>query len=235
MLKWLVTIGRSDMKKCENCGVNVNTSHNTCPLCNRELVDIGGKKPSDVFKPYEQVQENKTKQILYKLFMFLSIIAISVCVAINLLTQVLPLWSLIVIIGIVYCWVLIVHTILSRRSIFEKIFLQIGVILALLFVCEWISSSDKWMVDYVIPSISIVVILVFFILSQSLKYHKGLLAFFIMTCILTLLSGILLLCNVLTFTLLNDITVIVGVIGILGMLLFSGGVLKTEFSKKFHL
>lgn len=225
------------MKKCENCGVTVKTHHNICPLCNRQLEVVDNKKiqGADPFTPYEKLITDKSSEILYKIFLFISIIASAVCLTINLMTSFLPFWSLIVIIAIIYCWVLVVHTILSRRSIFEKIFLQVGVIVALLFVCEWVSSSDKWMVNYVIPSMSMLVILVLFILSQSLKYHKGLLAFFIITCILTALSGILLLCDVPDFALLNVITVLSGGSGIVGMLLFSGSALKTEFSKKFHV
>ena len=59
---------------------------------------------------------------LLVIFLFISIVSSAVCLTVNLMTSFLPFWSLIVIIGIVYCWVLIVHTILSRRSIFEKIF-----------------------------------------------------------------------------------------------------------------
>ena len=178
------------MKKCENCNVTVKTYHNTCPLCNRQLENVDNKKTqgADPFTPYEKVIKVKSSEVLYKIFLFISIVSSAVCLTVNLMTSFLPFWSLIVIIGIIYCWVLVVHTILSRRSIFEKIFLQVGVIVALLFVCEWVSSSDKWMVNYVIPAISMLVILVMFILSQSLKYHKGLLAFFIITCILRIVK-----------------------------------------------
>lgn len=224
------------MKKCEHCNVTVNTQNSTCPLCFQELTNIENSKDgNDMFKTREVKKDLKHKSLLYKIFIFISIIATTVCVLTNLMTQILPLWSLIVIIGIVYCWVLIRHTILSERSIFEKLFLQVGVILALLFACEWVSNGSKWMVDYVAPSISIAVILVLFILSQALKYHKGLLAFFIMTCLLTLISGFILIFKASTFNLLNIIAVVIGAISILGMIIFNWNVLKTEFSKKFHV
>lgn len=224
------------MKKCEHCGVEVNTENTNCPLCFLELNEIeNSKKSTDIFKPRLAENNKKNKSVLYKIFLFISIIAITVCVVTNLMTQIFPLWSLVVTIGIIYCWVLIYHTILSERSIFEKLFLQIGVIVGLLFTCEWISDGAKWMVDYVIPSISMAVILVLFILSQALKYHRGVLAFFIMTIILTIISACLLIFKVTTFNLLNIITIILGSVAILGMLLFSGNVLKTEFSKKFHV
>ena len=91
------------------------------------------------------------------------------------------------------------------------------------------------MVNYVMPTISIIVMTVLFILSQALKYHKGLFSYFIMTIILTSISGILLLCKVTTFDLLNVITVCSGVVALIGMMLFSGNALRKEFSKKFHL
>ncbi len=125
--------------------------------------------------------------------------------------------------------------IISKRNIFEKLFLQIGTIIGLLFACQWISDGRQWMVDYVIPCISMAVMLVLFILCLSLKNHQGLVSFFIMNIILTLLSGILLICKVPNFSLLNIITCIIGCVSFLGVILFSGSALKTEFSKKFHV
>lgn len=223
------------MKRCEHCNVDVNTSHNTCPLCFGTLTEVNKKPGTDPFKQKEEIVENKSKIILFKLFLFFSIVAATVCVVINLMTKPLPLWSLIVVIGILYCWVLIAHTIISKRGIFEKIFLQVGVIIGLLFVCEWVSGGDHWMVNYVMPTISIIVMTVLFILSQALKYHKGLFSYFIMTIILTANAGILLLCHAATFDLLNVITVCAGVVALIGMMLFSGSALRKEFSKKFHL
>ena len=223
------------MKRCEHCNVDVATTHDTCPLCFRELVDIGGRETPDLFKEKQPKPVIKHRVLLIKIFLFLSIIAAASCLTVNLMVKPIPMWSLVVIVSILYCWVLICHTILSERSIFEKLLLQIGVVVGLLFLCEWVAAGGKWMVDYVIPAISMSAILVLFILSQALKYHKGVLSFFIMTIILVLLSGALLLFKATSFKLLNIIVLLEGALSLLGMILFSGGVLKTEFSKKFHV
>lgn len=223
------------MKKCSKCNVTVNTNYKTCPLCFNELTETEGEV-NELFKPRELEQKKPSvKKILTKIFLFISIIAIVVCVTINLMVKPLPLWSLLVVLGIVYVWILVIHTILSKRNIFEKLVLQIGTLIGLLFVCQWISGGRQWMVDYVIPCISMAIMLVLFILCLSLKNHQGLVSFFIMNIILAALSGILLLCHVPNFALLNIITCILGVVTILGVMLFSGSALKTEFSKKFHV
>lgn len=223
------------MKRCEHCNVDVATTHDTCPLCFRELVDKDGVESLDMYKEKPVKPVIKHRVLLIKIFLFLSIITSVTCLTINLMVKAIPMWSLLVIVGIVYCWVLICHTILSKRSIFEKMLLQIGVVVGLLFICEWVAAGSKWMVDYVIPSISMVAILVLFILSQALKFHKGVLSFFIMTIILIILSGCLLIFKATTYNLLNIIVLLEGALSIVGMLLFSGSVLKTEFSKKFHV
>ena len=184
------------MKKCSKCNVTVNTNYKTCPLCYNELTETKGEV-NELFKQRElEPKKPSVKKVLKKLFLFLSIIAIIVCVTINLMVKVFPLWSLLVVLGILYVWILIVHTIISKRNIFEKLFLQIGTIIGLLFACQWISDGRQWMVDYVIPSISMAVMLVLFILCLSLKNHQGLVSFFIMNIILTQLKGILLICKV---------------------------------------
>lgn len=223
------------MKKCEHCLVEVKTKNTNCPLCYRELKGGGKKTGVEPYKMRERDLYKKSKVFLYKLFLFLSIVITSACVLINLLTKTFPLWSLVVAIAILYCWVLICHTIISKRSIFEKLLLQIGSFMAFLFACEMMAQGDKWMVDYVIPSISMMVVFVLFVLAQVLKYNKGVFAYFIVTLILTLISGGLLLFGASHYMLLNIIAVVVGGISILGMIIFNGRVLKTEISKKFHV
>ena len=223
------------MKRCSHCNVDVNTHLKTCPLCYNELVD-DGNEVQEIFKPREFENNKKdAKKIVGKLFLFLSIITIIVCVTINLMVKTIPLWSLLVTLGIIYVWVLVAHTIISKRSIFEKLVLQIGTLTGLLFACEWVANGKPWMVDYVFPSISIAIIVVLFVLELSLKNHQGLASFFIMNFILTVVSGILLLCKVPKFTLLNVVTVIIGSVAFIGVILFSGSALKTEMSKKFHI
>lgn len=222
------------MKKCEHCNVNVNTNNNLCPLCYGELTHIGGEA-NEMFQKKQKVEKNNGHTLLIKIFLFLSVIGVSVCLITNLLTQIFPLWSLVVAVSVIYCWVLVLHTILSARSIFEKLLLQIGTIIGLLFICEWISGGAKWMVDYVCPSISMLVIFVLFILALTLKHHKGILAFFIMIFVLTLISVFLLIFNATHYNLLNIITITIGGFAIFGILLFKGKTLKNEFGKKFHV
>lgn len=222
------------MKKCSKCNVTVNTEYKTCPLCFNELTEVGGEV-NELFKHRETEKKHSQKQMLTKIFLFVSIIAIVACTTINLMTKLFPLWSLVVIVGTVYIWVLVAHTIISKRNIFEKLVLQIGTLIGLLFVCQWIADGRLWMVDYVIPSMSIVIMLVLFVLSLSLKNHQGLVSFFITNIILTVLSGVLLLCKVPSFVLLNVITCILGGVAFVGVLLFSSSALKNEFSKKFHV
>lgn len=223
------------MKRCERCNVNVNTEFDTCPLCFRELTDVEGKKSRDLYKQKVDKPKNKHRELMIKIFLFLSLIATVACLLVNLLTKVLPLWSLLVVQVIIYCWILVCHTILSDRGILGKILLQVISIFGLLWTCEWIAEGGKWMIDYVCPSIAIVISVVMFILAQTIKNHKGVLSFFIMTIILILLTGSFLLFGATTFNLLNIIALSTEGICLVGIILFSGKALKIELSKKFHV
>ncbi len=223
------------MKKCLQCKVVVNTNNLTCPLCHTDLYDIDGEA-EEMFKPRPAVKnEFKVKRFLSKLFLFLSVVAVVVCGTINLLTSTFPLWSLVVAVGIVYVWVLVAHTIFSRRGIFEKLFLQTGVIIGLLFACEWVANDQLWMIDYVIPSITMLVAIVSFVVSILIINKRCVLAFLVLDFILTLTCAMLLICNVTTFNLINIFAVIVGVVFMLGIVLFCGNAIKGELSKKVHI
>ena len=152
------------MKYCSNCKVKIDGERNYCPLCFREVKEIDNEKTLDYpfaeRKKDEKYQKNNS--FVLKLFIFMSICAISICLFINyyLLTLDPPVnsqwWSLVVLSSVTYVWVLIAHTIISRRSVFEKILAQLLAIIFLLWTCEFISSANtNWLANYVLPSISI--------------------------------------------------------------------------------
>ena len=45
------------MKRCEQCNVDVNTNHNTCPLCFGTLTEVNKKPGTDPFKQNEGIYQ----------------------------------------------------------------------------------------------------------------------------------------------------------------------------------
>ena len=189
-------------------------------------------------KKDEKFQKNNS--FLLKLFIFISICIVSTCAFINYYLIVekqvdSQWWSLVVLSSVTYVWVLISHTIISRRNVFEKILAQLLAIVFLLWTCDFITtSSTNWLANYVFPSISICTVLSLLMITLIRKDKSWLLSFVVITIILTIAS-------VLSFIYLEDqhvlniINLAISGMTLLGYFTFGYQAIKQEFDRKFHL
>ena len=230
------------MKYCTDCKVKIDGDQNHCPLCFREIKEINEERAKDYpfaeRKKDEKFQKNNS--FLLKLFVFISICIVSTCAFINYYLIVekqvtSQWWSLVVLSSVTYVWVLISHTIISRRNVFEKILAQLLAIIFLLWTCDFITtSSTNWLVNYVFPSISICTVISLLMITLIRKDKSWLLSFVVITIILTVAS-------VLSFIYLEDqhvlniINLAISGITLLGYFTFGYQAIKQEFVRKFHL
>lgn len=223
------------MKYCKYCKTKVDTTNDFCPLCFNHMEELD--KDFEQFYTPRLTNEkyNKHNYFIFKLFLFLSISAIIICFVVNRLVNFDVRWWLIVTFAILYVWILVAHTIMSRQSLFKKIFLQIVSILALLYFTQQVSNSHEWLLDYVFPSISFMVIFVLSLLILINKDRDSILGFAIMILLLGVGSLILLLFNFAHYKLLNFINLILCGITILAILIFGHKAISQYLSKKFHL
>ena len=221
------------MKHCDKCNVNVNSTLDYCPLCFNKI-DGEHTEPSQY-----SVTKNKPKEIIKshttrKIFFLISLAVISVCGVINYLTNT-PFWSGIVGLSIVYLWVFVKHTIMSDRSVFEKVLLQIVSMVALLMLTNDVSGGG-WFWEYVLPALlSFVVITLNMIMFISKKRKNYEISFVIIDAIILIFSIVCLCIEVYQFKTLHIITTLVSAFSIVGIVVMDGKNLFQEISKKFHL
>lgn len=223
------------MKHCDLCGVEVDTNKNICPLCYNQLVEISKKQTPELYATDTEKQQKKSKILLAKIFFALSLIVVCVTGYINYATKTKP-WSVVVLVGILYLWVTIAHTIISRSTPFKKIFLQIASLSVLLFTTNQIFSSNDWLVCYVYPALACTTGLILaFIVAVSKKRKTYIYSFCSIDFVLGLVSAILLLLKLDSFKLINQINIIFLALCIAMYLIFAGKIIKTEFVRKFHI
>lgn len=223
------------MKYCKNCKVKVDADRNYCPLCFRELEVKDDQTVGEY--PFVERKKNETftknNSFVFKFFIFLSVCAVTICLLVNFLVNPDFKWSLVVVSGIFYVWILVSHTIISRRGVFEKILMQLLGIFLILWACEQISYERHWLANYVAPSISMCSILTMVLISFIRKDKTWVLAFFFIIILLTVVSVIFF--RFATFKILGIINLVFCGLTLFGYLTFGYGVIKTEFSKKFHI
>lgn len=222
------------MKHCKNCGVDVNTHENYCPLCFNKVEGENTNTPmysTSPNKPKTIMKEHKTR----KIFELISLFIIAVCGFINVQVGG-QAWSVIVGIGIVYMWIMVRHTILSHRSSFEKVMLQLIGIVGLLLTTNLVTGGGLWFLEVVLPAVlialSVVLDMVLFISKRRKQFELG---FFIINVIILIVSIIFVSTNFFQFKLLYWMLLLLNILSIVGIMLFDGKNLRGELSKKFHL
>lgn len=228
-------MGEENLKHCEKCNVNVETSADYCPLCYSELE---GECNINKFKE-RTVNEKSGKRMAFtvKLFGFMSICVAIICTVINILADPQTRWSLIVDLSILYVWILVAHTILSKRSFFEKILFQLVMIFAILFACERISAvSPRWMLSYVCPSIAITTILTLNLFSMiGGKRYISIITCIVFYVIFFVAGSIILGINQTDCRVLYWVSIIYSIVSILGSFIFGYSSIVNEFKKKMHI
>lgn len=224
------------MKHCKYCNVNVETDKEFCPLCFNKLSTDNNLPESFYQLRKTNPKAIKTNTFIYKLFLFLSICAVGICTLINLLVTPEKLWCLVVTFGVLYVWVLVAHTILSKRSVYKKVLLQILSLLILLFFIYKLDSTGNWLICYVYPSLSLalfgVMLMFLFIKKNRSEYLIG---FSALSIGLGVVSLLMILFSYDTFFIINLINVIASALMIIGILVFGGSAIKYELTKKWHL
>jgi len=148
------------MKHCKNCNVDINTNTNYCPLCfntieptdspeEPKLLDVNKEKPTIITKTH----------MVRKVFLLMSLGIMLITGAINYFVGGTP-WSLVILVSIVYLWIFVKHTIMSHRNMFEKVLFHIVGIIGVLLASQYVSGGGLWFVNYVLPSLLTVALIV---------------------------------------------------------------------------
>ena len=146
------------MKRCNKCNIDFNTDRKSCPFCRSILEEVTESN----HQPYPKYQEmSKKKRIVEKIFIFLSLIAVIVSIVSNYYDYVAGhtyLWSVVVLIGVIFLWVFIRGIIISNRY-FAQRFLFVILLLELMFISiELIDIKYlhlDWSLTYMLPFLSI--------------------------------------------------------------------------------
>ena len=232
------------MKHCRECNIDIDTNRVTCPFC-RDILDEKNNEKTKM-ESYESYKESPYKNhTVRKIFLFISLIAIFVCVLVNFLTFSGSFWSLFVVGGIFYLWILIRFTIMSRQNIALKLLLQaIGIGLILFFI-QIENRSVHWLMPYALPFMMVATTLaITLLIFIKIMRYKDYMLYLIMVALLGIIP--LILCFVETtqylFMVGDKLIIWPSIVccsyagfTILGMFVFGERATKAEFIKRFHV
>lgn len=221
------------MKHCDKCNVNVNSTLDYCPLCFNKI-EGDSLEPSQYSVTKEKPKEITKSHTTRKIFFLISLAVVSVCALINYLSKT-PFWSGIVCFSVIYLWILVRHTIMSDRNVFEKVFFQIVGLVAVLSITNYVSGGG-WFADIVLPALlSFVVLTLNMILFISNRRRNYEISFLVIELFILIVSIIYSVIDVCSFTTVHLVTILISSFSMIGVMVMDGKNLWHEISKKLHL
>lgn len=230
------------MKRCLKCNVNVNTYRKTCPLCG-ELLSNDNEPITVVPYPSHKVTIVK-RNITLRIIVFISIVAVIASIAINYLTfeNSHSYWSAYVVASIIYFWILLRHTILSKANMAFKMVVQTFAVSLFVVALDLFSTypdmSISWSVDYVIPFVTIAsTSTIIFIVAIKKIFYKDYLMHLFISIILGFVPTILYIVGIVDkrhawpSIAAGGLSLVV----ILGIIIFADSETKREIKKRFHI
>lgn len=174
------------MSYCVNCGVELEHSLPTCPLCNTPVINPTElsefKKTSPFPSDKGQVEEVKKKDLGLLLGIVLVATSLS-CLLLNLFLFTGNMWS-VTIIGIcLMLYVLFIPILYIKLSIYLALFIDGLAVITYLFMLTYMTSGSEWFFGLALPIVILITILVeiFALLLRSFPVTILTTAFYLFT------------------------------------------------------
>lgn len=224
------------MNKCRQCGIYIYENDGKCPLCNKPAGELKITCENEWYPAYKPSEASPGKGMVKKVYLFVSITVISICLLVNALAGLENPWFLYVAGPIMYLLLLINNTILSRMHTGMKILLQICSISGLLFIIDMLSGFYRWSVNIVIPYLFIAGTLIntIIILKKKMLWREY--AGYILAMIfLGFLPVLLYWTGIADILWAAAVSALYSILTVIGMLIFANKKFKNEVTRRFHL
>lgn len=219
------------MKTCPNCKIQVGGA-DYCPLCQSELV---GSPTEPLYPKVEPAQRRFS--LVYKLMAFVLLAGTVVCLAVEFLWHVGPkAWSLMVLFSVAAFLILLRFLMKPHPNIPRLLFqLLCGVSLVVIF-CDWFVGFPGFSIDYVVPILCSVTLVVNFILAFVDKsYTENGLVYLLMNILIGVVPYMIIFFGAHAQPLAWMICLVISVITFLGLAVFKGKSLWMEIHKRLHM
>ena len=186
------------------------------------------------------IPEKPKNYLIYKIFIFISILVSIASVVVNLLFLEYfdnKYWFAIVLGGLFFLWILVAVTIISKNNIILKLILQ-GITIGIVLYTIEINTSlrDWWSVIYVIPSIITLIEVATSVLMICIpKKAQSFMLYLLILSIIGIVPFIVVLLKELRPLWLSLVCMIVSAVILFGIFFFGTKELKDELNKKMHI
>lgn len=220
------------MKKCNFCNVNIKDNTDHCPLCGGVLE--GDEQGVDTYP--NVLKKEKAISFIFRLTLFLAIIASSACIVINISTGVSIVLSVIVSLSFLYLLLILYLFVRENAGYRVRAFGIVAAGIILVIIIDYILGFKRWSINYVFPSALIFMTIAFLLLM--LINRRNWQSYLIIHMIITVFSVIpLVMCalDIITNPVMSIIAFSLSFVTTLGIIILGGSRVKSELYRRFHI
>lgn len=144
------------MSYCVNCGVKLEASLTSCPLCNTPVLNPSQLLPQEKSVPPFPKEKGQVEVVKRNdLAILLSVVLLSTaitCGLLNLLVYNQTLWSLAIIGACIVLWVFMIPFIIyTKLPVYFSVFLDGIVVTIYLYMITWMTPGKGWFIHIAMP------------------------------------------------------------------------------------
>ncbi|CRZ33596.1 hypothetical protein DFR55_10255 [Herbinix hemicellulosilytica] len=221
------------MQYCNHCKVKVKGAHSICPLCSGILEGKGDYK-EDVFPFIPTIYQEFN--LFIRVLVLISIIAVVASFSVNIIFTKESRWSLLVAAGIACMWISLFFIIRKKNNIGKTILWQVGIISILSVIWDKSMGFIGWSIDYVIPAVCVLAMIVMAIGAKILKIGvRDLIVYLLIDAVFGFIPLIFIIFGWLKVIYPSVICVAASIISLSALILFEGDNMKNELKKRMHI
>lgn len=219
------------LKYCDKCKVSVRGNREHCPLCNAVL--HGEAEPSGFPR---LPNEHKKHKLWISILALSSVSACIICLLLNFLFRKHGQWSLFVLGGVVCMWMTLGLALYKQRNIPKTMVWEVFLVGLLSVLWDYFTGWWGWSINYVLPIVSMGVMVVLVFLSRLFHVAAGsLIVYLLVDALMGVIQLVLLLTGCITVPLPSLLCVGVSTVMLAAMLIFRGRKVREELRRRLHL
>ena len=223
------------MMYCNKCKVKVAGNKKFCPLCQNELKESDySPLDQDVFPIIPTVY--KKFNLFFKIFIFASICACVICVALNIMLFKSVWWSVFVVLGVVCVWISLFIAVQKRRNIPKNLVYQVFFASVISVIWDAVTGWKGWSLDFAVPCVCIAAMIAMAVLAFVLNIQiQDFIIYFVVNIIFGIIPTIFLIFNMVHIIYPSVICIAGSIITLAALIVFEGANMLSELKKRFHM
>lgn len=135
---------------CKQCKVKIRGNTNICPLCHEHLFAEETENIEAIYPENVKVKK-PVVNTFRKIYAYISVNILILFAIINRIWIENTVYNWLVLGVLIYIYILVEKTILSRKNTANKIYVQTVFVIALCFLIQYVFNTPEWVVSYAIP------------------------------------------------------------------------------------